>query len=118
MLHQLSDLGTNLAIDDFGSGYCGLSYLRRFQFSKLKIDRSFVQSVLADPRDALLTAVIITIGKLLHMKVVAEYVETKEQMEFLRSLACDEIQGYYFSQPLSASAFAERFQAQRASLPM
>jgi len=117
LLQQLHELGTSLAIDDFGTGYCGLSYLRRFHFAKLKIDQSFVRSVLADQRDALLTAAIIGIGKLLNMKVVAECVETEEQVEFLRSLACDEIQGYYFSRPLSAPDFAEKFREHRAFLP-
>jgi EAL domain-containing protein (putative c-di-GMP-specific phosphodiesterase class I) len=115
-LQQLTKLGINLVIDDFGTGYCGLSYLRRFQFSKLKVDQSFIHSVLTDERDAVLAGAIINIGKLLHMKVVAEAVETEAQVEFLRSLACDEIQGYYFSPSLSAFDFAEKFRNHRASL--
>jgi diguanylate cyclase (GGDEF)-like protein len=117
LLQRLSELGTNLVIDDFGTGYCGLSYLRRFHFSKLKIDQSFVRSILTDKRDAMLTAAIINIAKLLDMEVIAECVETGEQLELLRSLACDAIQGFHFSRPLSTSDFAEKFRTQRALLP-
>ncbi len=116
MLNQLGNLGLKLAIDDFGTGYCGLSYLRRFRFSRLKIDQSFVQTIAVDHRDAALAASIISIGKILQMKVIAECVETKEQLDILRSLGCDEIQGYYFSRPLSASAFSEMVQSNQASL--
>lgn len=116
LLQRLSELGINLVIDDFGTGYCGLSYLRQFHFSKLKIDHSFVRSILTNKRDATLTAAIINIAKLLDMKLIAECVETKEQLEFLRSLGCDAIQGFYFSRPLSASDFARKFQSQCASM--
>ena len=102
-------MGPGLAIDDFGTGYCGLSYLRHFQFSRLKIDQSFVRSVLVDPRDAALTAAIINMAKVLNMKVIAECVETEEQMKLLESIGCHEIQGYYFSRPVSAAVFAEKF---------
>jgi diguanylate cyclase (GGDEF)-like protein len=117
LLQRLSELGINLVIDDFGTGYCGLSYLRQFHFSKLKIDHSFVRSILTNKRDATLTAAIINIAKLLDMELIAECVETQEQLEFLRSLGCDAIQGFYFSRPLSASDFARKFQTQCASMP-
>jgi len=109
LLRQLREMGPGLAIDDFGIGYCGLSYLRQFQFSRLKIDQSFVRSVLVDPRDAALTAAIVNMARVLKMKVIAECVETAEQMKLLASIGCQEIQGYYFSRPVSAAVFAEKF---------
>ncbi len=109
LLRQLREMGPGLAIDDFGIGYCGLSYLRQFQFSRLKIDQSFVRSVLVDPRDAALTAAIVNMAKVLKMKVIAECVETAEQLKLLRSIGCQEIQGYFFSRPVSAQVFAEKF---------
>lgn len=105
LLREITTTGLGLAIDDFGIGYCGLSYLRHFQFSRLKIDRSFVGSVLAAPRDAALTAVIVNMARALKMKVIAECVETAEQVKFLQQIGCQEFQGYYFSRPVSASQF-------------
>ncbi len=116
LFESLGKIGSKLAIDDFGTGYCGFSYLRRFQFSRLKIDQSFVRSVATDPREAALTATIINMANILGMKVIAECVETEEQVEALRSLGCDQFQGYYFSRPLSAAAFAEKLRAHAASL--
>jgi len=109
LLRQLRQLGPGLAIDDFGVGYCGLSYLRQFQFSRLKIDQSFVRSVLVDSRDAALTAAIVNMARVLKMKVIAECVETVEQMKLLQEIGCQEIQGYYFSRPVSAAEFANKF---------
>ncbi len=109
LLHKLREMGPGLAIDDFGIGYCGLSYLRHFHFTRLKIDQSFVRSVLSDPRDAALTASIVNMARVLKMKVVAECVETAEQMKLLHSLGCHQIQGYYFSPPVSAADFARKF---------
>jgi diguanylate cyclase (GGDEF)-like protein len=107
LLRKITEMGPRLAIDDFGVGYCGLSYLRHFQFSRLKIDQSFVRSVLTDPRDAALTAAIVNIARVLKMKVIAECVETAEQVKLLQRIGCQEIQGYYFSRPVSASDFAK-----------
>jgi diguanylate cyclase (GGDEF)-like protein len=109
LLHKLREMGTGLAIDDFGIGYCGLSYLRHFHFTRLKIDQSFVRSVLSDPRDAALTASIVNMARVLKMKVIAECVETAEQMKLLHSLGCQQIQGYYFSPPVGAAEFARKF---------
>jgi diguanylate cyclase len=117
LLQQVRDWDVHLAIDDFGTGYCSLSYLSNYRFSRLKIDQSFVRNVPSDSRSANLTTAIINMGKTLDMKVIAECVETEDQMEFLRSRACDEIQGYYFSRPLSASAFAEKFRSHRPMMP-
>lgn len=111
LLHGLKDLGVNLTIDDFGIGYCGLTYLRTFQFSKLKIDQSFVRSILFAPREAALTRAVVNLAKSLHMQVVAECVETVEQAALLHSLGCPEVQGYVYSRPVSAETFEEKFLA-------
>ena len=110
-LQELRDLGVSLAIDDFGTGYSSLSYLRTFPLSTLKIDRSFVMDLPADEDAAALTAGIIGLAHRLRMKVVAEGVETLEQLGYLRANGCDEIQGYYLSKPISAddmSRFLQR----------
>lgn len=110
-LRELRDLGVSLAIDDFGTGYSSLSYLRTFPLGTLKIDRSFVKDLPADEDAANLTAGIIALAHRLRMKVVAEGVETLEQMGYLRAQRCDEVQGYYVSKPITAdemSRFLER----------
>jgi EAL domain-containing protein (putative c-di-GMP-specific phosphodiesterase class I) len=110
-LRALRDLGVSLAVDDFGTGYSSLSYLRTFPLCTLKIDRSFIKDLPADEDAANLTAGIIALAQRLRMKVVAEGVETLEQVGFLRAHRCDEIQGYYISKPITAeemSLFLER----------
>ena len=102
-LQELIGMGVKLAIDDFGIGYSSFSYLRYFRPYKLKIDQSFVRDVATNPDDGAITGTIISMAKSLGLKVIAEGVENEEQMAFLRAHGCDEIQGYYFSQPLSAS---------------
>jgi diguanylate cyclase (GGDEF)-like protein len=116
LMEELGKMSVSLAIDDFGAGYCGLAYLRRFQFSKLKIDGSFVKDILVDPKAASLVAAIVSVGRNLRMRVIAECVETGPQLEFLRLLGCEEIQGYYFCKPLRASGFLEWNRSHRASL--
>jgi EAL domain-containing protein (putative c-di-GMP-specific phosphodiesterase class I) len=101
VLRELKDMGLKLAIDDFGTGYSSLSYLKQFPFSKLKIDRSFIRDVAVNSDDAAITTAIISMAKSLSLKVIAEGVENEAQMSFLRALRCDEIQGYYFSKPLT-----------------
>jgi diguanylate cyclase (GGDEF)-like protein/PAS domain S-box-containing protein len=108
VLQELREIGLKLSIDDFGTGYSSLSYLKNFRVNKLKIDRSFIRDLATDCDDAAITAAIISIAKSLNLKVIAEGVEAEGQLEFLRNHQCDEIQGYYFSRPLSADAMAER----------
>jgi len=108
VIQELKAIGLTLAIDDFGTGYSSFSYLKKFRANKLKIDRSFIHDVALNPDDAAITAAIISMAKSLKLKVIAEGVEDEAQMSFLRSHHCDEIQGYYFSKPLTADKAAEK----------
>jgi|GEM_PF-260916 len=101
-LRRLHAQGLSLSLDDFGTGYSSLSYLRRFAIDGLKIDRSFIRDLASDSGEAAITQTIIAMGHNLRLKVIAEGVETREQLEFLRALGCDYGQGYLFSPPLSA----------------
>ena len=107
VLSGLKDLGTRLALDDFGTGYSSLSYMRRFPIDTLKIDQSFVRDLITDADDAGVVSALINMAKSLHMGVVAEGVETPEQTRFLEEHECVEAQGFYFSRPLTAAAFAD-----------
>ena len=115
LLGELKSIGARLAIDDFGTGYSSLAYLKRLPIDTLKIDQEFVGDITTDPDDAAITSTIITMAHSLQLKVVAEGVETAEQLAFLRAQNCDEIQGYWLSRPLTAEACLE-FLDRRAAL--
>lgn len=112
-LHELRRMGIRIAIDDFGTGYSSLSYLRRFPIDTLKIDKSFVQDVCSDPQDAAIVEAIVTVGHALDLTVIAEGVETPEQLAYLNDLQCDVLQGFLFSKSLSTEDFEELLQEQR-----
>lgn len=105
LLNELKDIGVHLSIDDFGTGYSSLSYLMHFPIDCLKIDRTFVRDAITNMDHANLTRTIVAMAKSLHLKTVAEGIETQTQQEFLQGLDCDELQGYLFSRPLVASKF-------------
>ena len=99
-LQNLKAFGVQISMDDFGTGYSSLAYLKRFPLDILKIDRAFIRDVTTDPDDAKITVAMINLAHSLELKVVAEGVETKAQLDFLVHHGCDEMQGYYFSRPL------------------
>ncbi len=106
-LNSLKKMGVMLSIDDFGTGYSSLSYLKRFPIDKLKVDRSFIRDISTNKDDATIATTIISMGHNLGVKVIAEGVETQEQLAFLKENRCDETQGYYVSRPLSAPDFSD-----------
>ena len=106
-MSKLKDLKLKLAIDDFGTGYSSLSYIKKFPIDKLKIDKSFVDGIPNNEEDNIIVKTIISMAHNLGFKVTAEGVETKEQFDFLRTYKCDEIQGYYFSKPVSIEKIQE-----------
>jgi len=111
-LHEIKEMGVHVSIDDFGTGYSSLARLKKFPIESVKIDRSFIRDIAIDPDDAAIVAAVIAMAHGLRLKVIAEGVETADQLRFLRERNCDEIQGFYFSRPSSAVdivAFAQRF---------
>jgi diguanylate cyclase (GGDEF)-like protein len=117
-LERLSEMGVLISVDDFGTGYSSMSYLRRLPIDKLKIDRTFISEITARADDASIVHAIVSLAHSLHLKVIAEGVETTEQLEFLESIGCDQYQGYHFSRPLPPrdfEALMRRIQAERAA---
>ncbi|MFL6964917.1 EAL domain-containing protein [Pseudomonas alvandae] len=106
-LKAIKHLGIRLAIDDFGTGYSSLSYLQKFPVDVLKIDQSFVGDLSIDSNDAKLVSTIISLGKSLNLHIIAEGVETRDQLEFLKIHQCEEVQGYYFSKAVEPQAFSQ-----------
>lgn len=109
ILESINRLGVHFAMDDFGTGYSSLSYLRQFPIGKLKIDRSFVNDITDNPDDEAIIRAIIAMGKTLKLKVIAEGVENHKQLVLLQSIGCDSYQGFFFSKPLSATEFYEKY---------
>lgn len=107
IMKELKKLGVSFSIDDFGTGYSSLSYLKKFPIDKIKIDKSFISNITTDSEDAAISQAVISMSHSMHLKTVAEGVETFEQHEFLRSRQCDEIQGHYFSHPLPEAQIHE-----------
>ncbi|KAF3978178.1 MAG: EAL domain-containing protein [Methylococcales symbiont of Iophon sp. n. MRB-2018] len=110
-LSRLKSLGVQIALDDFGTGYSSLSYLKRFPVDILKIDREFIKDITTNDSDALLVETIIILAEKMHIKVIAEGVETEEQLNILKHHNCRYVQGYYFSKPLTVNKF-ERYLGQ------
>jgi EAL domain-containing protein (putative c-di-GMP-specific phosphodiesterase class I) len=113
VLEQLKSIGVQIAIDDFGTGYSSLAYLKRFPIDILKVDRSFIRDIPADSGDMKITRAIIAMAHSLRLKVVAEGVETAQQLQFLRSQCCDAIQGYFLYRPLREDELADVLQHNR-----
>ena len=105
ILTALKERGIHISIDDFGTGYSSLNYLKHFKIDTLKIDQSFIHDIIEDPDAASMIIAIIAMGHSLRMRIVAEGVETIEQLNFLAEHGCNEVQGYYYNKPLSAEEF-------------
>jgi diguanylate cyclase (GGDEF)-like protein len=106
-VRKLQSLGIKISIDDFGTGYSSLSYLKRFAIDRIKIDRSFVRDISSDPEDAAIVRAIIQMARSLHLTTLAEGAETQAQVDYLRQEGCEEIQGFFYSRPLTAENFVE-----------
>jgi EAL domain-containing protein (putative c-di-GMP-specific phosphodiesterase class I) len=112
VLQSLSDMGVTLASDDFGTGYSSLSYLRQLPFDALKIDKSFIHEMEIIHQKEAIVSSIISLGKNLNLKVIAEGVETRAQLDILKKYHCDFMQGYLFSKPITADAFIKLLQGE------
>jgi EAL domain-containing protein (putative c-di-GMP-specific phosphodiesterase class I) len=110
ILKALRAKGVQLAVDDFGTGYSSLSYLRKFSIDALKIDQSFVRQIATTPQETTIVAAVISMGRSLKLRVVAEGVQTQQELAFLQAHQCDEAQGYFFSRPVPPQQFATLLQ--------
>ena len=115
ILTELRRMGTTISVDDFGVGYSSLGQLRRLPAQTLKIDSSFVSQIPDDANSCSITEAIIAMAKRLHLRTVAEGVETEAQLQFLRANGCDAYQGYLFAKPLTAVEITAMFKTQRAA---
>ncbi len=113
-LQQMSKLGITIAVDDFGTGYSSLSYLKKLPINKLKIDKSFIDELPYDSEDVAITKTIISLQQNLNLEVIAEGVETQEQIDFLKEHNCENIQGYFYSQPLSIDGMTKHLRDYKA----
>ena len=104
-LEKINQMGIQLSIDDFGTGYSNLSHLKHFPVQKLKIDQSFVRDIHLDKNSEAIVQAVISLGRAMGLRVIAEGVETEQQLAFLCAHGCDEVQGYYFSKPVSSTEF-------------
>lgn len=111
VLGELQAMGVRISVDDFGTGYSSLTYLKTLPLNTIKIDRSFVKDITTNADDAAIASAVVAMARSLNLKVIAESVETLEQLEFLRSLKCDEMQGYFVSRPVPPEEFAQFFDA-------
>jgi diguanylate cyclase (GGDEF)-like protein/PAS domain S-box-containing protein len=118
ILQTLRARGVHLAVDDFGTGYSSLSYLRKFPIDALKIDQSFVHQIATTPDETTIVSAVISMGRSLKLRVVAEGVETREQLDFLQAQQCEEAQGYYFSPPVPPQQFAKLLQTGITEAPV
>ena len=114
-LHALRAMGLHLSVDDFGTGYSSFSYLKHFPLDNLKIDRGFIRDIISDPDDAAISTAIIALGHALGLTVTAEGVETEFHLQLLREQGCDEMQGFFFSRPVTAERLAEMLAARRSA---
>ncbi|MDQ3056920.1 MAG: EAL domain-containing protein, partial [Pseudomonadota bacterium] len=117
MLRRLKDLGVHVSVDDFGTGYSSLAYLRRFPLDAVKIDGSFIRDVTSNAEDASITLAIIGMAHRLNLTVIAECVETAEQLEFLRANDCDQAQGYYLARPMPVGELEHLWQTSGGIVP-
>jgi EAL domain-containing protein (putative c-di-GMP-specific phosphodiesterase class I) len=117
VLRRLTEMGVSVSVDDFGTGYSSLTYLKHFPIQGVKIDQSFVRDLASDQSDAVIATAIINMAHILGLRVVAEGVETTDQLDFLRRQGCDEYQGYLLARPIPADEFAALLRAHRPTVP-
>lgn len=116
VLNALLELGITVALDDFGTGFSSLTYLRKLPFSRIKIDQSFIRDMLAQPDCAAIVKSVVSLARDLDIGVVAEGVETADQLEYLRQIGCDEVQGYLISRPVAADGVMALLETKRVRM--